>query len=299
MNNAEKKYGVGIEMEGFIVNGERAKERIDGLPASEWVMKEVKRDFPGLAGYLSFEQASVMLEVKSDVFDEEIEAIEQILQIREALNKILGKAKARLIFQPVLEKDFEFVAATSDPNSRTQQLITEWSKTPLGLSMLYATAIASLQINDSRPYKGVCSNEEKLELSRKIHNLYSANFPQLNSGNGEIRDAAGKTRMDKLLFLLPEVKKQKFLAHGYTDPMVAALPGHFETVEQMKRWMMANSGVEKFEDADCKNEHAVTVKIKRSGDNWISESRVYDAVDQKEQIIRIAQNNTDLLKQIN
>lgn len=286
-------------MEGFIVNGERAKERIAGLPASEWVMEQVKRTMPELAGYLSLEQASVMLEIKSDVFDEEVEAIEQILRIRELVNRVLGQAQARLVFQPVLNYDFEFIAATSDPNSRTQQLIREWSRTPMGMNMLYATAIASLQINDSRPYKSIEGNDEKLELSRKIHNLYSTNFQRLNAGNGKVRDVNGKTRMDKLLFLLPEVKKKQFEKYGYDDPRVAALPGYFETVEQMKRWMMANSGVERFEDANCKNEHAVTVKIKRSDGNWISESRVYDAVDGKRAMLETAKVNRELLSQLN
>lgn len=298
MNNktSEQKYGVGLEMEGFIVNCERTRERIDGLPASQWVMERVRQTIPELVPYLSFEQASVMLEVKTDVFAEPAEAIRQVMSIRGQIDRLLTEVGCRLVFQPVLREEFEFVPATNDPNSRTHQLIREWGCTPQGIAMLHATAIASLQVNDSRPFRHVLSAPDKLERAREIHNLYSANFDRLRTQNGPQRNSRGMTRMENLLFLLPSVKGETFARHGYDNPLNVALPGHFDDVESMKRWMCAHSDVDNLEDAKCKNEHAVTVKVKRDQDTWIAESRVYDAVDSEQAIADTVAINSRLLE---
>lgn len=302
MKNYGQDYVVGVEAEGFIVNGQRAKERIHELPASEWLMDRVKAVIPELADNLSFEQASVMIEVKSDTFPEETEAVRQVLVIRGVLDRILEEVGCKLIFEPILKEDFEFVAATSDPNSRAQQLIHEWGgDTPEGLRKLKSTVVAGLQVNDSRPYKGIDGYDERLELSRRIHNLYTENFEVLDRENGKIRNFEGLSRMDKLRILIPEVKKDRFAAHGYTDPLVAAFPGHFPTVEAMQKWMMAHSGVTRFMDADSKNEHGLLVKTKRPKNShgaWIAESRIDDAVDDGTAMLRLANRNTRLLRQL-
>jgi len=294
--NAENTYGVGLELEGFIVNGERAKERIEDLPASEWLMKKALRQMPALAGYLSFEQASVMLEIKTDVFPCPAEAVRQVLEIRAQVNCLLQEAGCHLVFQPVLTDEFEFVPATTDANSRTHQLIGEWGQTAAGMQMLYATVIASLQINDSRPFRNVLNGQDRLERARQIHNEYSARFEDLAATNRSARDARGRTHMENLLFLLPAVKEKAFNKRGFEDPRLVVLPGHFDDIETMQRWMCAHSDVDDFAQASCKNEHAVTVKVKREKSVWIAESRVYDSADSKEYIDKIVDLNTKLLR---
>lgn len=257
----KENFGIGLEMEGFIKKENYGKDIIDNMPASEWTLNQVKQKIPSLFPYLSFEQASVMLEVKSDVFENEGEAIAQILDIRDAINKILYEKGCDLIFQPVLENDFDFIPATSDPNSRSQELIQKWGNTEKGRKLLKDTVIASLQINDSRPFQNAKNIDEKLELALKIHNLYSKYFEELNKSNGKMKDCEGKTRIEKIINLLMEVKKEVFTKFGINDPIRALLPGEFKNIEEMKNWMKAHSDVEKFEDTNCKNEHALTVKI--------------------------------------
>ncbi len=295
----KENFGIGLEIEGFIKENGYGKEIIDGLPASEWTLKQVEEKIPNLYPYLSFEQASVMLEVKSDVFEKDGEAVTQILNIREEINKILKEKGCELVFQPVLEKDFDFVPATSDPNSRSQELIQKWGNTEKGRKLLKDTVTASLQINDSRPFQNTDNLDEKLELAFQIHNLYSRNFDQLNKFNGKIRDFEGESRIEKAMRLLQEVKRDLFLKRGIKNPLEAILPSEFKNIEEMKNWMKAHSDVDNFEDAQCKNEHALTVKIKRNNDIWICESRVFDAVDTEKEIYAIIESNNQLLKQLN
>lgn len=62
----------------------------------------------------------------------------------------------------------------------------------------------------------------------------------------------------------------------------------------MRRWMAGQSAVENVEDARCKNEHALTMKLKRpdspgSGGIWAAESRTFDAVNDEKNIVRLIQ----------
>ncbi len=293
-----EKYGMGIEMEGFIMKEGSAKELIEDIPSSEWILRKILNEKLNLEQYISFEQASVMLEVKSDVFENEREAIAQILEIRNDINKILNRKGCELMFQPVLERDFDFIPATSNKDSRVYQLIEEWGNTEKGKKLLKDTVIASLQINDSRPFQNANSLDKKLELAFKIHNLYSKYFEELNKFNGKIKDFDGKTRIEKITNLLVEVKKEVFAKYGINDPLKALLPGEFTDIEEMKNWMKAHSDVDNFEDTNCKNEHALTVKIKRDQAIWICESRLFDAVNTESEIEEIIKKNNDLLSKI-
>jgi hypothetical protein len=285
MRNNERKYGVGIEAEGFFVQSSDHKPvaRIGNIPTSEWLMEILKKDFPQLVPHVSFEQASVMLELVSGVHSDGMKAIEQIFEYRREINRVLASVNTELVFKPVLEDYFEFVPATSDPNSRAQELIKRWGSTTEGQARLRDTAIASLQINDSRPYKGVERMSDRLELSRIINNIFSGKFDLLNSKyNGGILDSEGRSRMDILLDFLTEANADKFLRHGYKDSMMAPLPGQFRTVDQLQRWMMACCDVKKFKDVRPKDMHPVTVKIKmsdREGLPWVAETRTFDAVE--------------------
>lgn len=286
-NFGELQTGVGIEMEGFIVghNG-LAREMIEGRPASEWTLQKVRALHPQLAEQVSMEQTSVMLEIKSNVQPGEILAMDEILEIREAVNKILAEAECSLKFQPVMPRAFNLLAASTDSESRSRQLFVRWSKTLEGKDLLYSASIAGFQINDSRPFAKLKDEGEKLERARKIHNLMSEDFERLNKYNREKRDFRGKSRMENLFTLIPAVKGEDFRKLGWGRAKEIIIPPHFENVRAMKKWMAAHSGVENFEEADCKNEHAVTVKIKRKP-VWLAESRVFDAVDSEEEMTKI------------
>jgi hypothetical protein len=287
----ELQIGVGIEMEGFIVgqNG-FARELIHDQPASQWTIEKVRQINPEIAEQVSMEQTSVMLEVKSGVQPGEIIALDEILEIRKAVDKILGEVGCSLKFQPVMQYPFNLLPASINPESRSRQLFERWSGTNEGKNLLYSASIASFQINDSRPFAKLKNDQEKLERARKIHNLMSNDFERLNQANKEKRDFRNKSRMENLFSLIPAVKGEDFKKLGQYDEKEILIPPYFENVQAMKRWMAAHSGVENFEEADCKNEHAVTVKIKRSP-VWLAESRIFDAVDSEEEMIKIAALN--------
>lgn len=319
-NIIKPDYGIGIEMEGFIVDGNRPTVRIEGIAASEWTMKRVKDKYPQLADHVSAELLSVMLEVKTDVHTNAEKAVEQILEIRAAINKILEPHGSRLMFIPILPNDeYEIMAADSNPESRPQQLIKKWGDTPLGIELIRATAIASLQVNDSRPFEDLKgqSEEDHLERALEIHNLYSANFERLNKRNGRITASNGQTRLDKLKFLMANAKKTRFAERGYTDPEKIILPGHFKTVEEMQHWMITHTeDAKSWEDANSKNEHGGHVKVKRpekkkkdtivtTPENtivtmpWVTEARGYDAVNMAKDMLAIMREDADLHAQLN
>lgn len=292
MQNGEKiRIGVGIEMEGFIVghNG-FAREMIEDQPASEWTIKKVRERFPDFAEQVSMEQTSVMLEVKSNIQPGEIIALDEILEIRKAVDKILAEVDCSLKFQAVMPYAFNLLPATNSPESRSKQLFERWSKTIEGKDLLYSASIAGFQINDSRPFAFLKNDGEKLERARRIHNVMSEDFERLNSSNKGMRDFRGKSRMENLFSLIPAVKGEEFRKFGWARETEIIVPPYFENVIAMKKWMAAHSGVENFDEADCKNEHAVTVKIKRKP-VWLAESRVFDAVDSEEEMTKIVALN--------
>jgi hypothetical protein len=191
-----------------------------------------------------------------------------------------------LKFQAVMPAVFNLIPATINPESRSKQLFERWSRTAEGKDLLYSASIAGFQINDSRPFAKLKNDQEKLERARRIHNLMSEDFERLNGSNKGMKDFRGKSRMENLFNLIPTVKGADFKKLGWTREKEIIIPPHFENVQAMKRWMAAHSGVENFEEADCKNEHAVTVKIKRKP-VWLAESRVFDAVDSEEEMTKI------------
>ncbi|MBT5516834.1 hypothetical protein HOK22_02895, partial [Candidatus Peregrinibacteria bacterium] len=138
----ERKYGVGIEAEGFIlkVDSQEAVEEIDGLPAVEWVMNEVKRKYKTEMDNVDGEEASIHLEVKTGVHKDEDAAVAEVMDLHGMVNEILEPRGLRYVFQPVVQKSFEFMAASTDPDHRSHALIKDWGRTNPGL--LYSTAIA-------------------------------------------------------------------------------------------------------------------------------------------------------------
>lgn len=287
------QFGQGLELEGFFLNHEGLPiEMIDGIPASEWTSNTIEKQFPQLRQNIGMEQASVMLEVKSDVFSDGEEAIQQILEIRAIINKILERHKTKLVFTPVAEKGFKFIPATSNPFSRTHSLIKEWSKDGEGEKKLFSTATASLQFNDSTPFRNCELDDERMELARKIHNLLSENFAALQELNQASKKSfQGKTRIEHASFLLQKAKRNQFRQHGFVKEKEIIIPPLFKTVEAMKRWMCAHSNVHDFSKADAKNEHALTCKIKREN-FWAVETRGLDSVDEEKEIkLRLKAHN--------
>lgn len=298
MNSKQQQFGIGLESEGFIVdqNG-NGQAQIENQPSSEWIVKKAQSLAPKIQNNLSFEQASVMLEVKSDVFPSEHLAIEQIQDIRQQINQLLADQGLKLVFKPVLDKPFDFLPATSSPNSRTHQLIKEWSEFPNGQKMLDSTATCSFQINDSRPFSQAKTDADRLEIGRQAHNLFSSNFRQLIDQNDpEQTDSKGMNRLDRAAFLLTTVKAPQFLQHGFRNPQQIIVPPFFADLMAMQRWMQAHSDVSDFTQAECKNEHAITVKIKRNP--WIIETRIFDAVDSAKSMDKLVDINNSLLGQL-
>lgn len=289
-----QKYGIGVEAEGYFLNGEgQPIARLEGRPSSEVVMEKVKNIYPQLVENLSFELPSIVLEIKSSVGNCEEKVVEEILEIRQLINSLLPVG-VKLIFAPVTEKSYEFVASTSEEGSRAQQLIVEWGKTADGLDRLYASAISSFQINDSRVFEGV--GNEQLEVARRVHNIFSENFQNLRSLNSLRKDFRGKNRMENYFELMKAVKGEQFLKRGFElDEII--VPPNFDNLEAMKKYMMAHSDAENFDLAQCKNEHAATVKIKRDG-FYAVETRIFDAIDDKQGMLERIKVNSSLLRKV-
>lgn len=295
MNHAAHRqtYGIGLESEGFVVRRGTltAVPRIEGRSTYEWIADRIRAESPELLDRVSPEQVSVMLELKTDAYaDDGRKAVAEIREIRAAVNRLLAPADAEIAMVPVLPEPFEFVPASSDPNSRSAELVREWGSTPEGLQLLYSTAIASLQVNHSGPFRDMEGYRDGLEIGRRVHNAASANFERFASLNDpRHRDFRGMTRMDNLRHLLLAVKKPGYEGRGYSDDEIL-VPPKFRTVPEMRRWMAAQSAVENPEDAKCKNEHALTMKLKRpdapgAKGVWAAEARTFDAVDDEKSML--------------
>lgn len=295
-----QKFGIGLEAEGFTLDKEgNAVSRIQGKPTIKYVFDKIKKDNPAMLRYVSEELASCIIEIKSDVFADGSLAISQILSVRAKIDEILKDGGCRLVFQPVLDKPFDFVAADDDPASRSFQLVDKWKKSGDGEYNMRASSICSLQINDSRPFKKSLSVEKPEEaclgVARKIHNVMSSAFINLAAVNEVRRDYYGKTRLNYYFDLVRKVQGPDVIKFGGgKSDLDAVIPPYFADVEAMKKWMASQSGVEDFADADCKNEHAVTVKIKRKP-YYASETRLFDAVDDEKSMSRLVQLNSSIL----
>ncbi len=294
-NHRNNNQGIGIEMEGFIVNAERPQERIEGLPASQWIIREFGRKFPDLADRVSPEQASVMLEIKTGVHQSEEEAVAELFKIRALINQCLGPQGCQMIFQPVSKQRFDFVPADLSEGSRSRQLVEAWSRTDQGSRLLFKTATASFQINDSRipdPPK----NGDILAFAARVHNLFTANRDFLTGQNSGITDWEGKTRLEQAIDLLSSVKARQFEKRGL-PAIESPLPRPFASTEDFAAWSCAHSDVDEIGQADPKNEHAVTVKVKRTGP-VIVETRIFDAVEDPQIIRHLIRINSQLLAQL-
>ena len=297
MNHQKNRqtYGIGLESEGFIVRRGTLTgiPRIEGKSSYEWIEDRVRSTCPQLLDRLSPEQVSVMLEFKTEAYaDDGSKAIAELRETHARVNDVLASVDAEIAMVPVLPEPFEFIPASSDPNSRSAQLVREWGSTPEGIELLYSTAIASLQINHSGPFRGMAGYGDGLEIGRRLHNAASENFQNLDALNdSKNRDFRGLTRMENLRHLLVAVKKDGYEGRGYSEGEIL-VPPQFLTVTEMRRWMAGQSAVANIEDARCKNEHALTMKLKRpdtpeSAGIWAAESRTFDAVPDEKSMIRL------------
>lgn len=207
-------YGIGLESEGFVVRRGTltGMPRIEGRSTYEWIEDRIRSACPELLDNISPEQVSVMLELKTDAYaDDGRKAIAELREIRARVNILLAVVDAEIAMVPVLPEPFEFIPASSDPSSRSAQLVREWGSTPEGLELLYSTGIASLQVNHSGPFSGMEGYEDGLEIGRRLHNAASENFELLETLNDSShRDFRGMTRMENLRHLLIAVKKDGY-----------------------------------------------------------------------------------------
>ncbi len=293
----KQHYGIGLEAEGYFTRSDgELVPRLEGEPSTQFVLRRISKDIPGLMDHLGLELPSVVLEVKSSVHSSPAEAVDQVLSIRQEINRILPSG-VELRFLPVAPRKYEFIASTPDPESRPAQLIAAWGKTEEGLERLYASAICSLQINDSRAFRSSQSEADRLETARRIHNAFSSrrNLDRLLRLNSGQKGFDGRTRQENYFRLMQAMKGFQFAERGYSLEEIV-IPPYFDDAHAMRRWMCAHSGVDDFEDARCKDEHGFTVKIKR-GDFYAAETRLFDAVDTRGQMLERLQANSRVLEE--
>jgi hypothetical protein len=285
-----QKFGIGLESEGFVLDSEGyVIPTIEEQPTVQYLLQRLAKEKPALLKYLSPELASFIVEIKSDVFKNEDQAIDQILEIRALVDYLLEPHHGKLIFQPVLDKPFEFFPSTLDPSQRAFQLAQRWGSDADSVRNLRASSICSFQISDSRPFKNpytghLLSTERCLELARRIHNQLSLDYHDLRKLNQHHPDFYGKTREEYYYDLVTKVDGPNIVEiGGFDSPFQAVIPPYFADIKAMKRWMSAFSGTTSFAEAECKNEHAITAKIKRKP-FYAVETRLFDAVDTKREM---------------
>lgn len=295
MNCNQQRFGRAVEAESFVLRDDgTAIETIQGVPTVSWIMETMVRKKPGLRELLSPEQASCMVELKTELHHEFAEAIDEIWRIRTLVDDVLRPHHGRLVFVPVSPKPFRFLPASFDPQSHSAQLVAAWGKGIDGQAQLEATATASIQFNDSTFFKDK-TTDQAWEIGRRAFNVMRAHWDELNEMNGRCRDHRGRTRLDLATFLLHRVKAERF--HNRGMPVAwSTLPPHFAAIKQLHFWMCAHSDVHNIIDTSCKNEHAVTAKLKRAG-FWGLETRIDDAVDDPRTVLRLAQRHQRLLTQ--
>lgn len=272
------EYGIGLEAEGFIMDAEGCPlSRIEGLPASAWVMEQLKVKSEKLIEHVGLELASVFLEVKTGIHQSGAAAVAEVQKVRAELDRLLAPKGARLVFVPVSERPFEFVASSEAPGSRSAELVARWGQSSDGVKNLLASSIASLQINDSRPFQYCVDDYARLEVARQLHNSLAVSLPaQAEHYTFHQKDFRGQTRLENYCEIVRRVESEKFTVAGF-DPEDAIIPPHFTDIDQMLRWMCTYSGVTNFDHTNPKDEHALTCKMKRHP--WMVEVRYPDAVD--------------------
>ncbi|OGC82568.1 MAG: hypothetical protein A2V81_01295 [Candidatus Abawacabacteria bacterium RBG_16_42_10] len=293
--NKLQKFGIGLEAEGFIMNNSgKPISRINGRPASAWVLSQLKERIPHVAGHITLELASVFLEIRSSVHLELQQAVKEVLVIRFTINEILKACDGQLVFTPVSTLPFEFVASTDKPGSRAAELVSLWGKSKEGQENLIASSIASLQVNDSRPFQNCRDEMEYLEKARQVHNLCRVELPkhrQILMTNKQ--DFRGKTRLENYTSMVERVKRDQFEVRGFRVEEIV-VPPKFSDILGMQNWMCAHSNVSSFASTSAKNEHALTCKIKRHP--WIVEVRYPDAVDTEDQMVKAVSAVEKILK---
>lgn len=295
MNCNQQRFGRAAEAEGFILRDDGSVvETIQGLPTVAWILETMVRRQPGLRELLSAEQASGMIELKTEIHHEFEEAIDEIWRIRALVDSILKFHRGRLVFVPVAPKPFRFLPASFDPDSRSAQLVAAWGKGTDGMAQLQATATASIQFNDSTFFRDK-TTEQAWEIGRRTFNAMGAHWHEINEFNGRVRDHRGRSRLELARGLLHHVKAERFNRKGMPVEW-STLPPHFASIQHMHRWMCAHSDVDTISHTTCKNEHAVTAKLKRAG-FWAVETRIDDTVDDDRTMLRLAKRHQRFLTQ--
>lgn len=295
MNKIQQCFGRGIEAEGFVLRDDQTVvETINGLPTVEWLIGTMIKKHPGLRNLLSREQASGMVEVKTEIHREFVDAVDEILRVRELVNNMLRSERAQLVFVPVAPKPFQFLPASFDPNSHSAQLVAAWGRGPDGQDQLQATATAAIQFNDSTSFRDK-TTDQVWEIGRRAFNAMSENWSEINRLNGRLKDHKGRSRLELAQSLLHRVKAERFAKKGMPVAW-STLPPHFSLNKQMQRWMCAHSDVEHIALASCKNEHAFTLKFKREGFFGL-ETRIDDAVDDDRTMLSLAHHHQRRLTQ--
>ncbi len=293
MNTIQQCFGRGIEAEGFVLRDDQTVvETVRGVPTVEWLIETMLKKHPGLRALLSPEQASGMVELKTGIHREFVDAVDEILRVRELVNHTLRYEQAQMVFVPVAPKPFRFLPASFDPASHSAQLVAAWGRGPDGQAQLEATATASIQFNDSTHFRGK-TTDQVWDIGRKAFNAMGAHWHEITRINGRLKDHQGRSRLELAQSLLHRVKAERFAKKGMPVAW-STIPPHFSLDKHIHLWMCAHSDVENITQAVCKNEHAFTLKLKRAG-FFALETRVDDAVDDDRTMLSLAQQRQRLL----
>lgn len=295
MNTIQQCFGRGIEAEGFVLRDDQTVvETVRGVPTVEWLIEAMLKKHPGLRALLSPEQASGMVELKTGIHREFVDAVVEILRVRELVNHTLRCEQAQLVFVPVAPKPFRFLPASFDPASHSAQLVAAWGRGHDGQAQLEATATASIQFNDSTHFRGK-TIDQVWDIGRKAFNAMGAHWHEITRINGRLKDHQGRSRLELAQSLLHRVKAERFAKKGMPVAW-STIPPHFSLDKHMHLWMCAHSDVENITQAVCKNEHAFTLKLKRAG-FFALETRIDDAVDDDRTMLSLAHQRQRLLTQ--
>lgn len=295
--------GLGIESEGFLLTNEgQAAGLINEVPAVEWVIREAILRNPRLKNCLSAEELSFHLELKTkEVHGSLEEAAAEIFNIRRAIDPILRAQGLKLLFSPVMPVPFRLIPASLDRESRAAQLFEKWGSTADGKELLRHTAIAVVQLNDSRVFNGI-PRDQILSHGRSILASFTPEvMAEMTKTHRGERSWAGLTRQEHLRKLILAAKGEWFTSRGYSTEEIL-IPPVFKNDQELLRWMAAHANSDDITKVSPKDAHAYTGKIKQiaEGGLWMFETRMTDSTASTEQeLIAILKAPEQHLRQFN
>lgn len=323
----------GIEAEGFLLdaqekvvthvpkqivtiadplNGKRTKVRNRRKTINEWIHQQLCADHQKIHAQVTDEEGAGMLEIAAKPHASLEEGWQEVLQIRDIINKLLAQHNIKFVFQSVPQFETPYVPANHNAAARRAVL-----ENMFGAENMAGTLTASLQINyDLTGFEKFIlqeldledlleKKEESLEffrflLRKEIINVFGEHAETLfNLNVHEVKDHIQRTRLQIATHLLMRGKKEKFEKRNFNSDTAFILhPSNLDN-ESFLQWMLGHSNKNRVNDISSKDQHAITVKSKPATHEApeLAEARYLDATENFETIVISDALNIKLIRE--